>query len=293
VNLFAKQLTNILVSALFGVENMQSSLNFRVAFVFGMVALLTAGSSSTSAQNSLSPAPSDISRQTALTDTPQPASFAQNSNVTPRDVGDALMVHQRYQAAIAAYQQASQDSPDVWNKMGMAYQMMYNAQEAVRCYQASLKLNPDNPHVLNNLGTIYNSEKLYGEAERMYRRAIRLSPGSALIYRNLGSALLGDHNYKKGWEAYQTALSLDPQIFVDHTSPKVENPGSVQDRGAMNYYMARGCVHAGLNDCAIDHLRRALNEGFTDEKKIEADGEFAGLHDIPAFQQLLSAQKLQ
>ena len=58
----------------------------------------------------------------------------------------------------------------------------------------------------------------------------------------------------------------------------------------MNYYMARGCVNAGLNDCAIDHLRRALNEGFTDEKKIAADSEFAGLRGSPAFQQLLADQ---
>lgn len=293
MNLFTKQPTDILISALFGVENMQSSLKFRKVFAFGMVALLAAGFSVASAQNSLLPASTNTGQPNALAETPQPASVARNAKVTPEDVGDALMVHQRYQAAIAAYQQAAQDSAAVWNKMGMAYQMMYNSQEAVRCYQASLKLNPDNPHVLNNLGTIYNSQKLYGEAERMYRRAIRLAPDSALIYRNLGSALLGDHNYKKGWEAYQTALSLDPKIFVDHISPKVENPGSAQDRGAMNYYMARGCVHAGLNDCAIDHLRRALNEGFTDEKKIEADAEFAGLRDVPAFQQLLAAQKLQ
>jgi hypothetical protein len=46
-----------------------------------------------------------------------------------------------------------------------------------------------------------------------------------------------------------------------------------------------------MNDCAIDHLRRALNEGFTDEKKIQADGEFAGLRELPAFERLLAAQR--
>ena len=266
---------------------------FRRLVALGVLAAFAAGSSVAIAQDSLLPVSSIEGQPTVVAEAPQPVSVAQHTQVTPEDVADALLVHQRYQAAIAAYQQAAQDSAAVWNKMGMAYQMMFNLQEAARCYQVSLKLNPDNPHVLNNLGTIYNSQRLYGEAERMYRRAIRLAPGSELIYRNLGSALLGDHNYKKGWEAYQTALSLDPQIFVDHASPKVENPGSAQDRGAMNYYMARGCVHAGQNDCAIDHLRRALNDGFTDEKKIEGDSEFAGLRGIPAFQQLLAEQKLQ
>jgi hypothetical protein len=48
-----------------------------------------------------------------------------------------------------------------------------------------------------------------------------------------------------------------------------------------------------MNDCAIDYLRMALNEGFTSPKKIEADSEFAGLHGTPAFQQLLAEQKEQ
>jgi hypothetical protein len=61
----------------------------------------------------------------------------------------------------------------------------------------------------------------------------------------------------------------------------------------MNYYMAKGCLRAGMNDCAIDYLRMALNEGFTSPKKIEADSEFAGLHGTPAFQQLLAEQKEQ
>jgi tetratricopeptide (TPR) repeat protein len=257
------------------------------------LAILAAGSSHTYAQSPFLNS-SGISTQPSAGDehvlTPLKGTEAEP---TPEEVGDALMLHQRYQAAIAAYQQASQDSSDVWNKMGIAHQMMLNLQEASRCYRASLKINPDNSHVLNNLGTVYESEKRYGDAERMYRKSIRLAPRSALAYRNLGTALLDDHNYKDGWAAYQTALSLDPQIFLDRTNPKIENPGSALDRGAMNFYMAKGCVRAGMNECAIDHLRRALNEGFTSQKKIVADSEFAGLRDVPAFQQLLAEQGRQ
>ncbi len=78
----------------------------------------------------------------------------------------------------------------------------------------------------------------------MYRRSIQLAPASLLAYKNLGTALLVQHNFKKGWEAYQAALSLDPKIFLDRGTPKVADPGSAQDRGAMNFYMARGCVRA-------------------------------------------------
>jgi tetratricopeptide (TPR) repeat protein len=259
----------------------------------GVLAAYAAGCCGALAQSSVLPAPGAAGQTLALAEISQPAPLGFESALPPEAVGDALMLHQRYQAAIEAYRRASQDSPAVWNKMGIAHQMMFNLAEAARCYRFSLSLNPVNPHVLNNLGTVYESEKRYGDAERMYRRTIQLEPGSALAYKNLGTALLVQHNFKKGWEAYQTALSLDPQIFLDRTSAKVSDPGSAQDRGAMNYYMARGCVRAGMNDCAIDHLRRALNEGFADGKKIETDGEFASLRGVPEFEQLLAAQKQQ
>jgi tetratricopeptide (TPR) repeat protein len=212
------------------------------------------------------------------------------ANVTQEDVGDALMIHQRYEAAIAAYKKADPISADVWNKLGIANQLMFNQQEANRCYRESLLLNPKNPNVLNNMGTLYDSMKQFGDAEKMFRKAIGIDPNWALAYKNLGTSLLAQHQYQKGWIAYQKALALDPQIFRNKAVLRVENPGTTQDRGAMNYFMAKGCVRAGMNDYAIDHLRRALNEGFINAKKIGSDTEFAGLRGVPEFDQLLAAQ---
>jgi len=200
------------------------------------------------------------------------------------------MIHQRYEAAIASYRKADPIPADVWNKMGIANQLMLNQQEASRCYLESLKLNPRNPNALNNMGTLYDSMKRFGDAARMFRKAIEIDPNSSLAYKNLGTSLLAQHKYEQGWAAYQKALALDPEIFRNQAVLRVENPGTTQDRGAMNYFMAKGCMQAGMNDCAIDHLRRALNEGFTNVKKIGADTEFAGLRGLPAFDQLLAAQ---
>jgi hypothetical protein len=58
----------------------------------------------------------------------------------------------------------------------------------------------------------------------------------------------------------------------------------------MNFYMAKSCAKAGMNDRAVDYLRLALNEGFTTPKKIMADAELAALRTVPSFQQLLASQ---
>jgi tetratricopeptide (TPR) repeat protein len=210
---------------------------------------------------------------------------------TDEEIGDSLTAHQRYQAAIAAYAKAPEMTAGIWNKMGIDYQMMFNSKDAARCYKESLKLDPRNPQVLNNLGTVYASTKEFGSADHLYRKALKIDPRSALILKNLGTNLLEEHKYDKGWAAYQRALAIDPHIFSDNGSPSVQDPSSVQDRGAMNYYMAAGCARAGYADCALQYLRMALDEGFTTRKKVANDSEFASLHDNPDFKKLLEEQQ--
>lgn len=209
---------------------------------------------------------------------------------TQEQLADSLAGHQRYQAAIAAYSKVSDPSAGTWNKMGIAYQMMFNLKDAIRCYNVSLKLDPRNSTVLNNVATVYDSLKQYGTAERYYRKALKIEPHSALILRNLGSNQLTQHRYKKGWTLYQSALAIDPKIFQTHSGASVENPASTQERGAMHYYMAKGCVSTGNSECAIQNLRLAMNEGYVNAKKVATDSSFASLYELPAFQQMLAAQ---
>jgi tetratricopeptide (TPR) repeat protein len=208
---------------------------------------------------------------------------------TPEELGDTLVAHQRYQAALAAYAKA-QPSASLWNKMGIANQMMFNLKEATRCYKESLHLDPRNPNVLNNLGTIYDSMKNYGEAEKYYKKALKLDPKSALVLKNLGTNLLSQRKYSRGLAAYQQALAIDPSIFEDRNSPQVQNPTSIENRGAMNYYMAMGCVRMGQTGCALEYLRMAMDEGYTNPKKVASDMAFASLRDNPDFKQLLASQ---
>jgi tetratricopeptide (TPR) repeat protein len=222
----------------------------------------------------------------------QPTTFVATPEFvpTPEQVGDALMIHQRYQAAIEAFKKEPKKSADLWNKTGIAYQLMYSAEEATRCYRSALQIDPKNAQALNNLGTVSDSYKLYRDGERFYRKALRIEPNSALILKNLGTNLLSQHKFDKGWEAYQAALAIDPLVFEASGAPRIDNPASVESRGAMNYYMAKGCLRAGNVDRAIQYLRNALNEGFTNPKKIASDNEFASLHGMPAFEQLLTSQ---
>ncbi len=225
--------------------------------------------------------------------TPDAAQAAAVPDLTPEQLGDSLEARQRYEAAIGAYAKDPHPSAAVWNKMGIAYQMMFNLRDATRCYKESLRIDAKNSMVLNNLATVYASLKNYSAAEHMYHKALKIEPDSPLILKNLGTDLLVQHKYSKGWKAYEEAMKLDPAIFEDHDSPTVSNPTSVRERGAMNYFMARGCVRMGQTECALQYLRMALNEGYTTAKKVSEDADFASLRDNPAFKQLVAEQQQQ
>jgi tetratricopeptide (TPR) repeat protein len=207
---------------------------------------------------------------------------------TPEQTGDSLAARQHYQAAIEAYSKAPEMTAIIWNKMGISYQMMFNSKDAMRCYRESLKIDPRNAQVLNNLGTVFASLKEYSQSDRLYRKALKVDPHNAPILKNLGTNLLAEKKYDKGWELYQEAIKADPQIFADRSNPKVENPATVQERGAMNYYMALGCARSGYSECALSYLRAALDEGFITRKKVAAAPEFASLKEDPGFQRLMA-----
>jgi Flp pilus assembly protein TadD len=225
-----------------------------------------------------------------LSATNRPLAPVPEISATPEQIGDAYLAHQQYQEAIGAYKRDTHPSAAVWNKMGIAYELMFDSRDAERCFRRSLHLDSHNAQVINNLGTIFDSQKRYGKAEHMYRKATKLDPNSAIILKNLGTNLLARHKYQKGWEAYSKALAIDPHIFDKNGISEVQNTASLQERGAMNYYMAKSCVQAGLADRAIQFLRLALNEGFTSPKKVAEDNSFARLRNYPAFQQLLAEQ---
>jgi tetratricopeptide (TPR) repeat protein len=205
--------------------------------------------------------------------------------------GDALSASGHYLAAIKAYSEISQPSAALWNKMGMAYQLVYDLKDAVRCYRESLKLQPANAYALNNLGTVDDLQLNFPAAERDYRKALKLRPNDAHALRNLGNNLLMQREYDKSADAYQRALAIDPHVLDPHYGRQVEVLGAGQALGPGNYVKARSCAREGLTDCALAYLERAFNEGSATAKKVADDADFASLRDTPAMARLLARQQ--
>jgi tetratricopeptide (TPR) repeat protein len=205
---------------------------------------------------------------------------------------ELLMARGQYEAAIAAFQQGNMKSALTWNNIGMAYHHLYALEPARKAYQQSLQLNPRFAAASNNLAAIYYAQHEFKVAEHYYRKALKHSTESAVIYCNLGTDYFAQQKYKKGVKMYQKAFAIDAGVFAPDRAAMVEGGGSREQRMAINYYIAQTFAKAGNQDQALIFLRKAMDEGFKDRKRLDEDQDFAVLRTKPEFQKLLDSENL-
>ena len=237
------------------------------------------------------PAQNTLLGASKLPDHLETATTAPQAPLSPEKHGDILMARKMYREAAETYKEGPRDSAIIQNKIGIAYHQMMQMDLAKHYYERAIKLDPNYPEAVNNLGTIYYSRKNYRRATRLYQRSLKLSPNSASILSNLGTAFFARKNYKSAIVAYQKALALDPDVFEHRNSWGVLlQERSVDERAKFHYYLAKTYAKAGMNDRAITYIRKALEEGYADRKKMMEDPEFTSLHQLPEFKELLAME---
>lgn len=209
--------------------------------------------------------------------------------LAPEMRGDIAMARKEYRQAVDHYKSAQPLNHIVWNKIGIAYHQLTEMDQARRSYERSVKMKPDYSEAINNLGAVYYAQKSYRRAVRQYNRALKISPKSASIHSNLGTAWFARKNYAKASEEYQKALELDPEVFEHRsTNGVLLQERSVAERATFHYYLAKTYAKAGMNDRALQYMRKALEEGFRERKKFVDEPEFAGMQQLPEFKELLA-----
>jgi tetratricopeptide (TPR) repeat protein len=231
---------------------------------------------------------------------PAPSATAGQTNETPvkphplsyEDRADIYMARKSYEDAVDYYYRALKEAhmanAVVWNKLGIAYQQLQNYHASRKAYGQAVRRQKDYTEPLNNIGTTYFVEKKYGKSVKYYLRAIKLNPDSGSYHMNLATSYLHMKKYKEAVEEYRTALTLDPDIFLRRSAfgTTIEAP-----RGAdAEYYFYLGKVFASLGrpEEAVRSLRRALEDGFKDRKRILEDPDFMKISQNPAYVELMN-----
>jgi tetratricopeptide (TPR) repeat protein len=211
--------------------------------------------------------------------------------LTFEERGDIFMARKAYEDAVDYYYRALRQTrfanAIVWNKLGIAYQQLQNYTASRKAYGKAIQRQKDYTEPMNNIGTTYFMEKKYGKSVKYYLKALKLNPDSASYHLNLGTSYMHMKKYKESVDEYRTALSLDPNIFSQRSAFGT----TIEARGAdPEYYFYLGKVFASLGraEDAVRSLRRALEDGFKDRKRILDDPDFMKISQNPAYVELMN-----
>jgi tetratricopeptide (TPR) repeat protein len=205
---------------------------------------------------------------------------------------DILLARGQFAEAITAYEALNSNSAIVWNKIGMAYHHLFALDEARKAYTRSLEINSRYAPAANNLAAVYYAEHDLRQAEHYYKKALKYTSEDAVIYCNLGTAYFAEKKYTKGKKEYRKAFSLDANVFSPSQAAMVQAASSREQRVALNYYLAQTYAEAGQQEQALNFLRKALDEGFKDRKRLNEDKEFSVLRSTPQFRDLLAEENM-
>jgi tetratricopeptide (TPR) repeat protein len=227
--------------------------------------------------------------QQAQADTSTPATLSPKDNEIQR--ASIFMAEKRYDAAIQTYQGLLKGDPKnavYLNMTGIAYLNLSNYDQAKRYFERSSKADKKYLSAVNNLGMVWYYEKNYRRAIREYKRAAAIDPAQAGPHSNLGFAYYNTNKFPQAAAEFQKALELDPHVF-EHN----ERVGSLmQDRTVTNhglffYTMARIYAQKGDAEHCAEYLRKSLDEGYKDVKKVKTDPAFKDIMKDPGVQAVL------
>ncbi len=204
---------------------------------------------------------------------------------------DIYMARKSYEDAVDYYyralKQAHFSDAVLWDKLGMAYIHLQNFRAARKAYSQAMRYQKNYSVPLNNIGTTYYYQGKYGKSVKYYQRALKLNPESASYHLNLGVSYLHMKKYKESVEEYRTALTLDPNVFAERSAFGT----TIEVRGAdpeYYFYLAKVFASLGRAEEAVRNLRRALEDGFKDRKRILNDSDFMKISQNPAYVELMN-----
>jgi tetratricopeptide (TPR) repeat protein len=198
--------------------------------------------------------------------------------VTFNELGNTLRRLERFEEAIAQYQQAVRIEPDfvaAYSNCGNALRDAGRPEEAVAHYQAALRIKPDYAEAHYNWGNALQDQARFKEAVTHYEEALRIKPDYAEAHSNLGTALHALGRFDEAVAHFQQALRIKPDYVEAHYNWGVVLQALNLFEEAVTHYQQalrlKPDYAEAYNNCgmalanlgrlqdAVEHLRQALH----------------------------------
>jgi tetratricopeptide (TPR) repeat protein len=201
--------------------------------------------------------------------------------------GDIAFSRKDFYSALIKYLDASRLNPNnefIYNRLGITYSQLRYYEEAAQAFRRSMQLNSKYAYSVNNLGSVYFAQKQLKKAEKCFKKALRMKPDEASFHMNLGSLYFERKKTAQAMAEWRKGMALDPDSLSRNSAV---NLGASSASKEKNYYIARIYASAGDAARAIEHLKQAIEDGFTDVDSIQTQPDFDPIRNDEKFIEFL------
>jgi tetratricopeptide (TPR) repeat protein len=105
----------------------------------------------------------------------------------------------------------------LWYHKGNIQLALAQYDDAERCYERSLAIDPQFPEVHNSLAIVSSQKKNYSKSKRELREAIRINPTLAIAHENLAKVTVSAEKRKNFWDFWNSSPAKKaPRFRLNH-----------------------------------------------------------------------------
>jgi len=200
--------------------------------------------------------------------------------------GDLAFSRKDYYAALIKYLEAARLNPRneaLFNRLGITYSLLKFYDQASESFLRAMQINPKFPFAANNLGSVLFAQKNFKKAEKYFKKAIKIKEDEASFHMNLGSLYLEQKKHSKAMAEWRKGLALDQDVFTKSSTVSLTGGGSSKSPMERYFFLARLFASAGKAESALENLKLALTNGFSDINAIENQPDFNLIRQDPRF----------
>jgi tetratricopeptide (TPR) repeat protein len=183
--------------------------------------------------------------------------------------GSDLYTKGKYDQAVSAFKRSialdPSTGPQAYDLLATTYIKQNKNSDAIKAYQASLRILPNDENANRKLGNIYFSQKNYSEAEKAYKAAIKINPTSSSDIYSLGQVYLATGRLADAEKTFRQVIRMDPGHHAGYYSLGQTYSKEGKTADAIQQFQKVISLNRNFNDVYVDLGSAYADQGQADK----------------------------
>jgi len=156
-------------------------------------------------------------------------------------LGLILVEQKKIDEAIKCYQNGIKIDPNfsmIYNNLGLLHfkhKTETHTKTIENFYKKSISLDKNLPEAQNNLGSLYNHLNRIDDAIACYKNALSINPNFSFAHHNLGAAYVSIGEYDHAKNHFQESIRLNPNFLDTHRMLSRITKYTINNEHLINY----------------------------------------------------------